>query len=337
MPPGSWGAVAALCAMLALLSPGASAQQVTAPVEEYLAQSVCLGPGGAVLPGVLPFEPACTKRRALRAGEALPYSKHDWPDQRTAARLPQGYQASDSFWGTLLGEQAAIVTLDFGAGQGRGFGSFEPGDGGVAILDRRGRVSGAMTQDASGVQWFVSPACREARLAPGWLYAEPPLSEAWRQDVAMLLTAKRPEDCPRAFVPSLTRWRLARIALPWREAASGEARSVPADILVSEHYGHMPGARPSIATAAHLERTVFARGLGVIRWERWENPERSTQKDIPQRAAIISDSSRCPAEDLSVAPGTQWRLVDCRLWTNFVRAAPGAPLQALPWPPQTLR
>jgi hypothetical protein len=202
------------------------------------------------------------------------------------------------------------------------------------VLLRDGTAASPLTQDGGGgVQWFQSPDCRGASgPAPGWLFAALPLGEAWQERVVRLNKARRPDECPTAFVPSLTRWRTARIELPWREAATGAVAAAPAEVLVSEHFG---GA--SLDTANHLERFWFARGLGLTRWERWEHIGRSRLPDRERKARIIAESRRCPPIAFGDPPAEGWQLVDCRTWTNMVRAAPGAPLTSLPWPAPELR
>ena len=300
-----------------------------------MAQSVCLDAQDAPRPGLLPFEAECERSRPLSAGDPLPYRKHDWPGASDAAVLPSGYQASDSLRGTLLGRPAILQTFDFGGG-GRAFVRFDSGDGGQAVLLRDGVAASPLTQDGGGgVQWFQSPDCRGAAAdgpAPGWLFAALPLAEDWQERLVRLNKARRPDECPLAFVPSLTRWRTARIEVPWREAATGAVAAASAEVLVSEHFG---GA--SAAAADHLERFWFARGLGLTRWERWEHTARGRLPGRDRMARIIAESRRCPPVAFGGPPAEGWQLVDCRTWTNMVRAAPDAPLAALPWPAPELR
>lgn len=309
-----------------------AAEDALAP---FMAQAVCIDARGEPRPGHLPFEPDCDQNRLLSAGEPLPYRKHDWPGTVDAARLPSGYQASDSLLGTLLGRSAIHQTFDFGGGV-RAFNRFDSGDGGQSVLLRDGAAASPLTEDGGGgVQWFQSPECRDSGggPAPGWLFAAAPLSGAWQERVVRLNIARGPDQCPTAFNQSLTRWRTARIDLPWREAATGAVSSAPAEVLVSEHFG-----TGSIGTADHLERFWFARGLGLMRWERWEHTARSRLPDRQRMARLIAESGRCPRIAFGEPPAAGWQLVDCRTWTNMVRAAPGGPpLAALAWPAPELR
>jgi len=302
----------------------------------FLVQGVCLDQAGAMAPGLLPFEPGCLRAGPAHAGAPLPYRRHDWPAREHAARQPQGYQAQDSVIGTLRGVPAVIQGFDFGGDATRRFGVFDAGrgDGGQAIAIEPGIAFIAMTEDAGGsVQWFRSPDCaRGGRGWEGWLLAESPVAEAWRERVVRLRIGPTPDACPRRFDESLTRWRAARIALPWREAATGAVATVPADVIVSEHFGG-----GSLARADHLERFFLARGLGLVRWERWENFLTSRVANRVEMAEMIERQQRCPAMEFSTAPAEGWRMIDCRTWTNMVRATADAPLRALDWPAPALR
>lgn len=297
----------------------------------FLVQSLCIDAAGAVMPGVLPFEPGCTRRAPANRGAFLAYRRHDWPAIEHAARQPQGYQAQDATLGTLLGQPAVIHGFDFGGDATRQFGVLDRGrgDGGqvVALADSEAFI--VMTEDAGGgMQWFLSPDCAQGERGwKGWLLAKAPVDEAWSERLVRLRIAPSAEACPRAFDVSLTRWRRDRVALPWREAATGVEARVPAEVIVSEHFGG-----DAVARADHLERFFLARDLGMVRWERWENLARSRLPNRVAMAEMISRQRRCPALAHSVPPAPDWVMVDCRMWTNVVRATADKPLRVLDWP-----
>jgi hypothetical protein len=315
---------------------GLVASAAAQPLLPWLVQSACLDAAGAPVPGLLPFEPGCARRAPQRQDAPMPYRRHDWPAAYEARALPQGYQASDAVLGTLLGQPAAVHTFDFGAGEARRFGVFDRGrgDGGQVVPLGPGASFIAMTEDGGGgVQWFLSPDCRQGgRGWQGWLLAGPAASRDWITRVVRLRIAPSPQACPTAFDASLTRFRRSRLDLPWRDAATGRQGIATVDAVVSEHYGG--GA---IATAHHLERFVLARDLGMVRWERWENAAVARQADLPRRAAQLQRQQRCPTLSVSTPPGPEWHMRDCRHWTNMVRASPGRPLAALAWPPPAMR
>jgi len=319
--------------LAAMLAAPAAAQS---SLEPWLVQSACLDAAGRMVPGRLPIEAACRNRAPQLQSDPMPYRRHDWPAVEHAPALPQGYQASDAVLGTLMGQRAAIHTFDFGADPQRRFGAFDrgQGDGGQVVPLTPGPAYIAMTEDGGGgVQWFLSPDCREGgRGWQGWLVAAPEPGQGWSERVVRLRIAPTAQACPARFNESYTRWRRTALDLPWREAATGRTGSAQVDAIVSEHYGG--GA---IATADHLERFVLARDLGMVRWERWENTARSRRANLARDAAMIARQQRCPPLAVSDPPAPGWAMVDCRTWTNFVRAAPGRPLRAMAWPPAELR
>jgi hypothetical protein len=191
-----------------------------------------------------------------------------------------------------------------------------------------------MTEDGGGgVQWLPSAGCAPggaAVEAPGWLYALLPLRPGggWQETVTRIGLSRQAEACARGTIPILTRWRLERLALPWREAADGRTGSVEVETLVSEHFGS-----PTVAASGAMERVFMARDLGAARWESWVN-RRPGQEASP--AALAPGS--CPTLAYSEPPGPDWRMRACRTWTNFDRARPGAPvLRPLDWPSPELR
>src|SRR5438552_8678878 len=133
-------------------------QATPAAIHDFLIQNVCLDARGAVLIGVSPADgnPACVKQRDLRPGERLPYHKHDHPNQGDGTLL--GYQRHDSFPVETAGFGDVVEhSFDFGAGDGRRFGVFDPGsDGGDIAVLSPGIVSIGATEDGGGgFQLFV--------------------------------------------------------------------------------------------------------------------------------------------------------------------------------------
>lgn len=322
--------------MLVLVACGGLPARAQSPaLLPYLVQDACLDSAGAVRPGVLPTDPACgPHRRPLSVTEPLPYHKHDWPDRRFAATQPRGYVASDSLLGTLLGQPAIIHTFDFGDDPQHAFGRFDAGrgDGAQAVLiDREGAAAVAVSEDAQGIHWFQSPACQPGTSipAPGWLLAVPPLSETWQQRVVQLYPTMRVQQCPSAFVHSLTRWRRGTIEMPMREAREpAQPRHVSMDVIVTDHFG-----RAEIGNAENMERMVLARGLGLVRWERWEDRATSRDRRIAQGVELMREAQTCPPIALGEPPGPTWVMTTCRMWTNMLRAPDAAAMTRAPaWP-----
>jgi hypothetical protein len=113
----------------------------------------------------------------------------------------------------------------------------------------------------------------------------------------------------------LTRYRADTIDVPFRLAKSGSLTETikPVDVIISEHYGG-----EQMTSADHLERFYFARDLGLIRWERWENFSVPKPSAFVQMAEGFAQTGRCRPWAYSTAVGPEWRMIDCRNWTTLV-------------------
>jgi len=317
-----WGLLGAMLGALVGAPPAAAAIVATAAtLRDFMIQNVCLDAAGAVLIGRSPIDGdlACTAQRDLRPGERLPYHKDDHPSPADRAAAPEGYQRHDSFpvataaLGTVVED-----SFDFGAGDRRRFGAFDPdSDGADIVVLSPGAAAIGATRDAGGFKLWVGPCdgpVTAAALRHSWLVAEfdprrpAPLAGHATARLAGLPAAR--SACPPRFSSAYTIWRIA----PFRyRAAPGQGMPVVLTTLISEHYG---GADP--ATADHVERFYFTRELGGTRWERWQNAAGDKQVSaawVARRAAWFAATGRC-----SKAPppaGAPMALIDCREWTRI--------------------
>jgi hypothetical protein len=322
-------AASAAGVMASLAPPLAGAADLT----DYVVQSLCVDEAGGPVDR-LPIDAACVRRRMQRADDVAVYRKHDWPNRLDEPTTVLGFQASDSVVDRRGGRVIVVQTFDFGTG-GRSFGTFDGGrgDGGQVLLLLGDWASFAMTEDGGGgVQWFLGEACRsavggDARFL-GWLVARRDVDgHAWRETVAKLNIAATPSACPGRFNAAFTRFRLVSLELPFRivegplptrSSFVGLSR-VALSAVVSEHYGGH-----DIRSADHLERSYFAQGLGLVRWERWANANIWQPPAVLEASRLLAATARCPAVGGYGAPVTGWLLADCRTWTTLVR-------QAVPW------
>ena len=291
-------------------------------LRDLMIQNVCMDAGGKVLAGRSPLdgEAACPVQRDLRAGEPLPYHKHDHPN--AGGGPPAGYQRHDSVPVETAGLGTVVEhSFDFGGFEGRRFGAFDPADGGDIAVISSGAVSIAATEDGgAGFQLFVGEcqgAVTAAALLSSWIIAQfdparpAPLAG---ETVARLkdLRVGAQESCPTRFNDAYTRWYVK----PMRyRAAPGQGVPVTLATLVSEHYG---GAERD--TADHVERFYFTRELGGTRWEHWQNAKGNRRYDaatVAAAAARFAATGRC-SEAPMPERGAQFVLLDCREWTRIV-------------------
>jgi hypothetical protein len=317
-----------LRAAIAIAAAAAPARAEQPPARDfaYLAEIVCdAGQGAPLVPAVLADE--CPAARLRREADVVDRQRHDWPAVAEAAHRPQGYQRSISYVvRDSKGRWMAVQTFDFGGGERR-FGQFDSGrgDGGQVATISGGAAHVAMTEDGSGgVQWFTGAACR-APMEPtrsGWLLFDGARGAGWRASVAELRITRGAADCPSAFDKSYTRWRETLVDWPVlfdgkRDPARPQLPQTPT--IQSEHFGGLDDA-----AAGHMERFYLARGIGLVRWERWEQLGRSPRPSLDERAEALAVAGRCPEVAGSTAPGGSWRRIDCRTWTNFVHAPEAA-------------
>lgn len=315
-----------LAALLLVQGPllGGTAGYAQAPGQagplDFLVQSVCLDPAGKPT-STLPVDPACTTRRLQRSDDPAPYRKHDWPNVLGDPATPQGYQASDSVTMQRGGRTLVVQTFDFGT-NGRTFGTFDGGrgDGGQVALILGDWSSFVLTEDGGGgVQWFIGEGCRSVgpsdRRFLSWLIFREPVAGTWQDGMARLNIAPNIESCPRRFNDAYTRYRRDAVEFPFRIVGPARVRDERhrLDVVVSEHYGGS-----DIPSADHLERFFFARGLGMVRWERWANGKITRDRQAASMATALAQTARCPALKDYGAPGRDWLLADCRTWTVMI-------------------
>ena len=287
---------------------------------DFLVQSVCLDPAGKPT-STLPVDPACTTRRLQRSDDPAPYRKHDWPNVLGDPATSHGYQASDSVTMQRGGRTLVVQTFDFGT-NGRTFGTFDGGrgDGGQVALILGDWSSFVLTEDGGGgVQWFIGEGCRSAgpsdRRFLSWLIFREPVAGTWQDGMARLNIAPNIESCPRRFNDAYTRYRRDAVEFPFRIVGPAGVRDerYRLEVVVSEHYGGS-----DIPSADHLERFFFARGLGMVRWERWANGKVTRDRQAAAMATALAQTARCPALKDYGAPGRDWLLADCRTWTVMI-------------------
>lgn len=318
-----------VCLLLPLIHATSGLGQTTAAaMMEYVVQSICVDETGKPT-SALPISDDCWQSRLQRSDDVSTYRKHDWPNDLGVPETALGYQASDSVIQRRKSRVLVVQTFDFGT-DGRVFGRFDGGggDGGQVLMFVGDWASFAMTEDGGGgVQWFIGQGCRlssnpDERFLSWLVFRDQLIANAWRTAVAKLNITSDPDVCPPRFNDAFTRYRLDRIEFPFRIIGTA---AVVANVrrelrvIVSEHYGGT-----DIHTADHLERFFMAKGLGLVRWERWANGNVRQPPNVREAEQMLARTARCPAIEKYATPDRNWQLVDCRTWTTLVR-------QTQPW------
>ena len=299
----------------------------------YLTQSLCLDRQGNVTNQVPEIDNCAAYRPQLGNDQAI-YTKRDWPDHHYFPHyILTGHQQSDSVLYGSVENPYIEQTLDFGGDAGHKFGRVDREDGGQAVVIAKNWASIPMTEDLnSGVAWFVGEGCNlsseDAKL--GWLLFNRDVptghwAEIWRG----VATSHTQRPCPRNYGKSYIRFRREQVSFPFRlidgEKINNTSRDVSA--VISEHYGNSNDIR----SARGLERFYFARHLGWIRWERWENLAIHDDPKFLERARNLETSQRCPDVNYSSSPGPGWVQVGCRNWTTIVKNSSSWSVDQFDW------
>lgn len=320
-----FSSVIAILAFFLVTARAEPVQRASHPIEQnpalaFLLEIVCpAGPSGVVVPAAL--SPGCGPAMPRRRDHVMGFHRHDWPANEHRKQYPKGYHRSSGF----LEDGRIIQTFDFGTGPRR-FGNMElgAGDGGQAI-ELTGDVARVyVTEDGKGLHWFRGARCRDANLPErrsGWLLFAGEPGPQWSSDIAELRIAKSRDECPLRFDRSFTRWRLVDIT--WPIAISGKPEPLTLPTIISEHFGSS-----TIEASSHIERFYLAKGIGLIRWEKWWNRQSERKRpNAEQAAARLRPSGRCPDVKEADALGSNWIMVDCRMWSNFIPAENGQTFQ----------
>jgi hypothetical protein len=305
----------------------------------FTTQSLCLDAVGKPS-SQIPIIDNCASMRPQRAADIAVYQKHDWPDQRVFPHYYlTGHQASDSVLISSGSTPVIEQTLDFGGDPQHQFERFGANDGGQIVVIVGGWASAVMTEGANGeVQWLIGNGCKRSieggKLS--WLmFNQDTPTGKWADIVAQLGFGRSASDCPQRFNQAYTRYRREQVVFPFRLVSGNTVTTTnrSLDVIVSEHFG-AGSANP--ASDPHLERFFFARNLGWLRWERWQNVN-FRSPDVPPATAIrdaqtLAVAGRCPTVAYSTSPGPGWYQIDCRTWTTITKVTGPWSVSDYRWP-----
>lgn len=184
------------------------------------------------------------------------------------------------------------------------FGSAIPsrGDGGnICVVTDDGWLKIIATQDGSrpGLYYFVGGGAPQ----DGWLLGRADDQLGWQSTIGQIAQASPPGNLLNGLGPVYTRWTTSLLDVPMLTAGSSPT-TFQAWCLVSEHYN---GADP--ASSVSMERFVFGRYWGLLRWEAWGSG--STPDYVLERAPPMALAY--PNQDAA----SNMTLLDARTFTNF--------------------
>lgn len=337
---GPTGGIATVALALSLLAAGAVPARAPASSPDLLPYLVeCIGTAPSGGPDFPTAErPGC--RVPIRTREAaVAWRKHDWPIAAEAANKPLGFQVSDAYLLAAAPHVVVAQTFDFGDAP-RHFHRYDAGksaaggDGGDVLVPFPDGIYIPFTEDGgAGRQWFMGEAAcgdgpRPREQFAGWLLFGSDVSADTQARTATLRQVLGDPACPSHFNTAYTQYWRTRLTVPFRvvDGSAATQGTATVDAIVSEHYGRR-------FLSDHLERFVFAPGLGKIRWERWENLLLTHNDGAGSQSDRLAEERRCPPIPGLDSPGLTWAMADCRTWTNLVRQRPPWAAAAYPWPP----
>lgn len=254
--------------------------------------------GGAYLP--LPTRTNIADPMAFLAPQGITLSstlvdrRHDWP-------LPIGYEICDC---VRLDHRSVLQTFVM---QPFDVWDYADGDGGqVAEVCADGYVRFTKTRDGGKpyTQFFTGET--------GWIvFGVDAEQDRWRTVVARLTIGRSPTDVPTQGL-ALTRYLRAHIQFPFAVNGAREDRTLMC--VVSEHYDG-----ETIETSRAVERSYFAAGYGLVRWEAWDRTPPKIS-DLGERYFPVAYSE---------PPGPGWQLEDIRTFTNIVTEPAPVPVPPL--------
>ncbi len=227
----------------------------------------------------------------LNTKDNLTERHHDYP-------TPLGYEVCDC---VMVGDLVALQTFAFAPWKEYNIAN---GDGGQLLGYDDGYIRAYCTRDGGKdyIQYFVGPNYG----GTGWIFfGNDPPTGMWKEIVCTLAIGKSPID-QLPLSKAFTRYRLEEIAFPW--VYDGVNGSKLLWCIISEHYDG-----DNIHTSKVLERSYFAKGFGLIRWEAWGRTEAAPISDLNERYDYVSYSD---------PPEKGWYVDDVRTYTNVVKCDP---------------
>ncbi|WP_374308558.1 hypothetical protein [Methylocella sp.] len=303
----------------------AAAQIASNDILDFMIMDVCVDAADHILPGVTPYDAACSKRRNIRAGEKIPYHLHDFPAKNAGCAGRLGAISKDNIPIERDGVTRVVSFYDKGvdhscpdvAPNAPRFGELESaGEGGSVQWadDGYGFIMGSWSPVA--LSSWRTPLCQEnpnssRRFARAWVIGPAKLPPRGVAGVGVFAAKHESGDpaatagsCPRAYGRSANVW--VRDEVAFKSGHTLEA-------LVSDHFSK-DVTSPRGADAMQIERTYWTKEFGLSRWEKWARADwvhpRSGKSamDLAQTlyaSGMCSDPymrKRAPSPKLTIGP-----------------------------------
>lgn len=279
--------------------------QAAEGIADYMIMDVCVDAADAVVPGLVPGDAACTRRRDIRPGEHPPYELRNFlnaggdcaEDGGSVAKLNRPVER---------GGQTRIVSSTLGlppsacAGARGRLG--KPGEGGASIQwydEGYGFIMGSYSPVALSV--YQTPLCREdsrssRRFFRGWVIAPAAVPTAGQSGYGVFegrlatgAASALPAACPTRYRRALTTW----LVTPMHYTSGREMVSI-----VSSHFAQVSRDGLSPGATMQMEQTYWTREFGLSRWEKWARQDwvhPRSGRSAPDLARELRQRGRCGA------------------------------------------
>ncbi|WP_026868994.1 hypothetical protein [Inquilinus limosus] len=275
-------AALALAAGLAAAPPPARAQAESDKLIDFMIMDVCVDQHDRILPGLAPGDADCTRRRNIRAGEAVPYHLHNFgaPGGPCPQRL--GTVSKDNIPIEKRGVTRIVSFYDRGVDHScpdadpdaPSFGKLDAGreGGSVQWVDERwGYIMGSWSPVA--LSYWLTPSCAGApdtsgRFRYGWVIGPATLPpegqggfEVFQSKLVTAKDGREPEaGCPKRFARPFTMWMRDRFTYK-------DGRTL--DSLISLRFSGSSKDGDGPGRAPQVEITYWTKEFGLTRWEKW--------------------------------------------------------------------
>ncbi len=322
-------------------------------ISDWMVMQVCSDGAGAILPGVVPIDPACTKHRKIGQNETPPYRLRGWPAvDGCHGGIVTKWNMPIAKAGVIrivsVSEQTMEGCEDDATAEDDWFkgASIQWFDGGYAF------IMGSWSP--VGLSSFESPLCQQGaasshRFFRGWVIAPTVVPQAgipgWGVFPSKLLVGKGTPvagPCPTHYQRGLTMWVMDDV----------QFRGPKLRAIVSHHFARADTSGIAPGAAEQVERTYWTREFGLTRWEKWARDDwtnpRSHQPAIvlakqmfahgrcskpyglPARVTpglvtepLLTDGTYSQAFiDPRIGQRHVWYMTLCDDWTNFLRTPP---------------
>jgi hypothetical protein len=264
-------------------APPARAQVQSDKLQDFMIMDVCVDQHDRIDPALVPGDRDCTRRRNIRAGEAVPYHLHNFP--RPGSPCPQrlGSISKDNIPIEKHGVTRIVSFYDRGVDHScpdakpdaPTFGKLDTGreGGSVQWIDEHwGYIMGSWSPQA--LSYWLTPSCAAApdtagRFRYGWVIGPatlPPEGQGgfavFQSKLINLKDGAVPEagDCPKRFAKPFTMWMRDRFTYK-------DGRSL--DSLISMRFSSSTKDGRGPGPATQVEITYWTKEFGLTRWEKW--------------------------------------------------------------------